>query len=359
MPSICKFRPRERRRGPKPDIIVYAEWKHPDIKEEDIQHAFKSLAEIIEREHKEKGVITKNYQRLITVVTTQSECDSTVTSELLSNYEQFCRTIVKQYTVEGAQYVKKHKFWYLLNHAYQGNPYQSVKQDGEWHNSHQTHVQNMRIVRNARTHDQNLKFLADENNNYHFLLLELEALVLLNFDLSKGKGLKYNEPEDGPTKPDEVIGVEPKPKKPKKPLDELKTFCSKNWKMIAAAAAVMLLLVIAVPAMLPGNGTKKEQAVQTSPTMMPSLEGFYYLKVTNGDTQEGTLRTCQVREYGNNTARVLVTSDYDPEVYEFTYSDDGTLYSRDMGSGKMTYNKRLDRIVLTFKKDDTTWEFTN
>lgn len=132
---------------------------------------------------------------------------------------------------------------------------------------------------------------------------------------------------------------------------------------ICITIAVVAVMIYALAGFISmDNNVTKDQVEQTSHESilegLEKMEGYYYLCEKNNGKQIGTIRTCQVKKFEGNTVRILITSDYDPEVYEFTYSEDGTLYSQEMGSGNMTYKKKLEKIVLTFKKGDTTWKFS-
>lgn len=331
-----------------PKTTYFATWDNSStITSNEIDNAFWKTVEIISNK---QGVVADGFKGLLDFLVNQTECDSITTSGCLNNYEKFCKAIVEEYTVAGKKHISKLNLEQLLSQAYEGNPYQSVIEAGKWNNRHQTHVQNIRKVRNQVPHNNCAQFLGDQANNHKFLQQELIALVLLTFDLSKGSGVKLHK-------------VSRLLEKLKKILEKLKKISRRTWTMAGVAAVVILVLSTIVPVMMSGNEVNVEQTEYNSQVAIgqaiEKLEGYYYLQEYNGDTPIGSIRTCQVKKFEGNTARILITSDYAPVVYEFTYNEDGTLYSSDMGSGKMTYDKQLDEIVLTFKKDDTTWKFTN
>lgn len=330
-----------------PKTTHYATWDNSStITPNEIDKAFWKTVKIIS---KKRGVIADEFKKLLEILVNQTECDSTTTSGCLGNYEKFCKAIVEKNTVAGLEHISRLNLDQLLNQAYEGNPYQSVKKAGKWTNRHQTHIHNIRKVRNQVPHNDRTQFLRDYTNNHRFLQQLLIALVLFTFDLSKGSGVKLHK----------VSGLL---EKLKKILEKLKTINRKTWIIITSVAVAILAIAIAVPIMIPDKKAVEEPVVQNSREhileAIAGLEGYYYLQETNEGKLIGTIRTCQVKKFDGNTARILITSDYDPEVYEFTYSEDGTLYSQEMGSGNMTYKKKLEKIVLTFKKGDTTWKFS-
>lgn len=88
------------------------------------------------------------------------------------------------------------------------------------------------------------------------------------------------------------------------------------------------------------------------------IEGNYTLREKNGSTSINGIRTAAIKKTSDSEARILVTSEYGPEFYDFTFTSDGKIQSEKLGTGEIAYNERLDKITITFKEGERICEFT-
>ena len=88
------------------------------------------------------------------------------------------------------------------------------------------------------------------------------------------------------------------------------------------------------------------------------LEGNYTLREKNAGVLVNGIRTAAIKKTSETQARILVVSEYGPEIYEFTLDANGSIESQQLGKGEITYNEKLDKITLTFKQGERICEFT-
>lgn len=88
------------------------------------------------------------------------------------------------------------------------------------------------------------------------------------------------------------------------------------------------------------------------------IEGNYTLREKNGSTSINGIRTAAIKKKSDTEARILVTSEYGPDFYDFTFTSDGKIQSEKLGTGEIAYNERLDKITITFKEGERVCEFT-
>lgn len=89
-----------------------------------------------------------------------------------------------------------------------------------------------------------------------------------------------------------------------------------------------------------------------------NLEGNYTFREKNGSIPVNGIRTAAIKKISDSRARILVTSEYGPEFYDFTFASEGNVQSETLGAGEISYNERLDKITIIFKKGDKICEFT-
>lgn len=142
------------------------------------------------------------------------------------------------------------------------------------------------------------------------------------------------------------------------PKEKFKTPWYKKWYVWIWAAILTGLFVTIIPygeeKIVEGN-TQKEQIITYA---LNNLEGNYTFREKNGSTLVNGIRTAAIKKTSESEARILVTSEYGPEFYDFTFIPDGKIQSEKLGAGEITYNERLDKITIIFKQGDKICEFT-
>ena len=88
------------------------------------------------------------------------------------------------------------------------------------------------------------------------------------------------------------------------------------------------------------------------------IEGNYTLREKNAGVLVNGIRTATIKKTSETQAKILVVTEYGPELYEFTLNADGGVVSEQLGKGEITYNEKLDKITLTFKQGERICEFT-
>lgn len=133
----------------------------------------------------------------------------------------------------------------------------------------------------------------------------------------------------------------------------------RKWYVWACAAVVVVGLAFAIlPSdneAIAGHATQTELAITTATNR---LDGNYTLREMNGGTLVNGIRTAAIKKTSESQARILVTSEFGPEFYDFTLNTNGIVKSEQLGTGEITYNKKLDKITLTFKQGERICEFT-
>lgn len=123
------------------------------------------------------------------------------------------------------------------------------------------------------------------------------------------------------------------------------------------AAIVAAIVYVAMPL---GKESPTKHDVQTELAITAAisrLEGNYTLREKNGGTLVNGIRTAAIKKIAELQAQILVTSEYGPEFYDFTISSNGIVESEQLGTGEITYNEKLDKITLTFKRGERICEF--
>jgi hypothetical protein len=132
----------------------------------------------------------------------------------------------------------------------------------------------------------------------------------------------------------------------------------KKWYVWLCA----VLAIVVVYAIIPSNsessvvsGTQQELALSPA---INNLDGNYTFREKSGSTPVNGIRTSAIRKLSDSEGQILVTSEYDPEFYDFTFTLDGRVQSEQLGVGEISYNKKLDKITITFKQGERICEFT-
>ena len=104
-----------------------------------------------------------------------------------------------------------------------------------------------------------------------------------------------------------------------------------------------------------GDAVRTEMVVSTA---ISRLEGNYTLREKNAGVSVNGIRTAAIKKTSESQARILVSTEYGPEFYDFTLNTSGQIESEQLGKGEITYNEKLDKITLTFKQGERICEFT-
>lgn len=131
----------------------------------------------------------------------------------------------------------------------------------------------------------------------------------------------------------------------------------KKWYTWAVVAALVIGLMYYQKPFNGGDTNPTQTEVSIAPALN-KLEGNYTLREKNAGTLVNGIRTAAIKKESDTQARILVTSEYGPEFYDFTITVDGKIQSEQLGTGDITYNERLDKVTLTFKQGERLCEFT-
>lgn len=176
---------------------------------------------------------------------------------------------------------------------------------------------------------------------------------------NNNENVKYNNNEVKRTLIDTSVKInQPEQKILPPPTEKSKAPWYKNWYIWICATIVTSIFVTIIPygkeKAIEGN-TQKEQIIITA---LNNLEGNYTFREKNGSTPVNGIRTAAIKKKSDTEARILVTSEYGPEFYDFTFTSDGKIQSEKLGTGEIAYNERLDKITITFKEGERICEFT-
>ena len=132
----------------------------------------------------------------------------------------------------------------------------------------------------------------------------------------------------------------------------------KQWYTWIGAAVFASLLYIGIA--YSDSNTDDGDAVRTEmivSTAISRLEGNYTLREKNAGVSVNGIRTAAIKKTSESQAKILVSTEYGPEFYDFTFSLNGSIESEQLGKGEITYNEKLDKITLTFKQGERICEF--
>lgn len=152
---------------------------------------------------------------------------------------------------------------------------------------------------------------------------------------------------------------------PKRPVVPVLTNTSTPWYKKWYAWACALVIAIGIGYVITNGTTSSSTStdIQTAVNVgitkaIHNLEGNYTLREKNGSTPVNGIHTAAIKKLSDSQARILVTSEYGPDFYDFTYTSDGKVQSKKMGTGEIIYNERLDKITIIFKQGERICEFT-
>lgn len=132
----------------------------------------------------------------------------------------------------------------------------------------------------------------------------------------------------------------------------------KKWYVWLCAALTIIVIYTIIPINSKSSvvsGTQQEQALSPA---IKNLEGNYTLRERLGSTLVNGIRTSAIKKISESDGKILVTSEYGPEFYDFTFTSDGKVQSEQLGVGEISYNKKLDKITIMFKQGERICEFT-
>lgn len=132
----------------------------------------------------------------------------------------------------------------------------------------------------------------------------------------------------------------------------------KKWYLWVGAAVLMVFLYFTFGQSDSNNNGTVVQIEVNVATAISRLEGNYTLREKNSGVSVNGIRTAAIKKTSESQARILVSTEYGPEFYDFTYSVNGSVESEQLGKGEITYNEKLEKITLTFKQGERICEFT-
>jgi hypothetical protein len=128
-----------------------------------------------------------------------------------------------------------------------------------------------------------------------------------------------------------------------------------TWLGAAAAAVILLFAIIPSSSNSSADGVQQEQALSAA---INNIDGNYTLREKNGSTLVNGIRTAAIKKVSDGQAKILVTSEYGQDFYDFTFSADGKVQSEQLGEGEIRYKEKLDKITIIFKQGERVCEFT-
>jgi serine/threonine protein kinase len=133
----------------------------------------------------------------------------------------------------------------------------------------------------------------------------------------------------------------------------------KQWYTWVGAAILMAFLYFTFGKSDSNKNTGEPVKTEVNVlTAIGRLEGNYTLREKNAGVLVNGIRTAAIKKTSDTQARILVVSEYGPEIYEFSLDASGSIESEQLGKGEITYNEKLDKITLTFKQGERICEFT-
>lgn len=134
----------------------------------------------------------------------------------------------------------------------------------------------------------------------------------------------------------------------------------KKWYLWAGIIAIAAVLYYAIGNK--GNAQITAEDNSTVPEMVVStaiehIEGNYSLREKADGALVNGIRTCVIKKTSDTQGSILVTSEYDPEIIDFSFDAYGKVSSEQLGSGEITYNEKLNKTTITFKQGNRICEF--
>lgn len=134
-----------------------------------------------------------------------------------------------------------------------------------------------------------------------------------------------------------------------------------TWGLLAAVIALLVYLGTS------HSGTKKAEeaeqarvekavAVKEVAAGEDNLMGNWTIKVQAGEDASHLMGVIERDSLGGFMLRVL--SEYEPRIYGIRVEEDGTLWSDELGEGRMSVKESIGKTTITFKKDSSTCTLT-
>lgn len=147
---------------------------------------------------------------------------------------------------------------------------------------------------------------------------------------------------------------------PKAPNPSAKdTAPHKKWYPWVGAAVIAVGLYFVIGNK--GNVQAEENAPMATEVVSVAainhVEGNYTLREKVDGTLVNGMRTCAIKLTSASHGSILVTSEYDPQIFEFSIDASGRVDSEHLGSGEIIYNEKLNKTIITFKQGNRVCEF--
>lgn len=100
----------------------------------------------------------------------------------------------------------------------------------------------------------------------------------------------------------------------------------------------------------------ENKTIPATNEVLCNLPGNYTLReFINGETI-GKSKTAVLKK-DNSRYMFTIVTDFGPEHHSFINTSDNKLYSETLGEGEVTYKEIINKITITFKKENYIWEF--
>ncbi|MCR5547384.1 MAG: hypothetical protein K6F25_01370 [Bacteroidales bacterium] len=140
----------------------------------------------------------------------------------------------------------------------------------------------------------------------------------------------------------------------------------KNKSNIIIISVVAALLVAAGVAYVLRDGAKEKKAIETRTeealleeeidATVENILGNYTIKLKTGDEVKRMAGYIDTDFLGQPVLHVL--SEYAPMVFPIEITDDGRVWSGDLGDGIMFSKKSIDKIIIRFEQKGTVCTLT-
>lgn len=164
----------------------------------------------------------------------------------------------------------------------------------------------------------------------------------------------------GTSTPTGIPNPTPNPARPR-PIQTPSTVTPwyKQWYTWVGAAILMAFLYFTFGKSDSNKNTGEPVKTEVNVlTAIGRLEGNYTLREKNAGVLVNGIRTAAIKKTSDTQARILVVTEYGPEMYEFTLNANGSVESEQLGKGEISYNEKLDKITLIFRQGERICEFT-
>ena len=91
-------------------------------------------------------------------------------------------------------------------------------------------------------------------------------------------------------------------------------------------------------------------------SFLQNLEGNYSMKMTSDG--ETSLTSASVQRIADDRYSVTRVTVYGPMHYSFSFSEDGSVFSEELGAGFAAYKAGIDKTTIRFEKENIVCELT-